>query len=87
VRGLAYVALHQGPQAAAEFQKILDHSGVALNEIIVPLAHLGLARARVLSGDKTGARKAYQDFLAVWQHGDPAVPVLGQAKSEYVKLQ
>jgi predicted Zn-dependent protease len=87
VRGLAYLAAQQGPQAAAEFQKILDHTGVALNEVIVPLAHLGLARARALSGDKPGARKAYQDFLALWQHADPGIPILKQAKSEYAKLQ
>ncbi len=87
VRGLAYLAAHQGPQAAAEFQKILGHPGVAFNEVIVPLAHLGLARARVLSGDKSGARKQYQDFLALWQHSDAAISVLQQAKSEYAKLQ
>ncbi len=87
VRGLAYLAAHQGPQAAAEFQKILDHPGIAINEVIVPLAHLGLARARVFSGDKAGARKAYQDFLGLWQHADAGIPVLQQAKSEYAKLQ
>jgi eukaryotic-like serine/threonine-protein kinase len=87
VRGLAYLAAHQGAQATAEFQKILDHPGVAGNEIIVPLAHLGIARARALWGDKPGTRKAYQDFLALWQHADPGIPVLQQAKSEYAKLQ
>jgi Flp pilus assembly protein TadD len=87
VRGLAYLAAHQGAQAAAEFQKILDHPGIAFNEVIGPLAHLGQARARALSGDKAGARKAYQDFLALWQHADPSIPVLQQAKSEYAKLQ
>jgi Tfp pilus assembly protein PilF len=87
VRGLAYLAAHQGSQAAAEFQKILDHPGVVIYEPIGPLAHLGLARARGLTGDKTGARKAYQDFLALWQHADATIPVLKQAKSEYAKLQ
>ena len=87
VRGLAYLAAHQGTQAAAEFQKILDHPGVLQNEVILPLAHLGLARARVLAGDKPGARKAYQDFLALWQHADGGLPILQQAKSEYAKLQ
>ncbi len=87
VRGLAYLAAHQGAQAAAEFQKILDHPGIAMNEVIVPLAHLGLARARALSGDKSGARKQYQDFLGLWQHADPGIPVLQQAKSEYAELQ
>jgi serine/threonine protein kinase/Flp pilus assembly protein TadD len=87
MRGLAYLAAHQDVQAAAEFQKILDHPGIVLNEVIVPLAHLGLARARALGGDKPGARKAYQDFLALWQHADPGIPVLQQAKAEYAKLQ
>jgi tetratricopeptide (TPR) repeat protein len=87
VRGLAYLAAHQGPQAAAEFQKILDHPGVLQSEVIFPLSHLGLGRARVLSGDKPGARKAYQDFLALWQHADPKLPILDQAKAEYAKLE
>jgi DNA-binding winged helix-turn-helix (wHTH) protein/tetratricopeptide (TPR) repeat protein len=87
VRGQAYLAAGQGMEAAAEFQKILDHPGLALNEIIVPLAHLGLGRARVLSGDVPGARKAYQDFLALWQHADPDLPVLRQAKGEFARLQ
>jgi len=65
----------------------LGDPGIALNEIVVPLAHLGIARARALSGDKPGARKAYQDFLALWQHADPGIPILQQAKSEYAKLQ
>jgi eukaryotic-like serine/threonine-protein kinase len=87
VRGQAYLAAHQGAEAAAEFQKILNNPGVMQNEVLLPLAHLGLARARVLTGDKEGARKAYQDFLALWQHADPKLPILDQAKAEYAKLQ
>jgi Flp pilus assembly protein TadD len=87
LRGLAYLSAHQGAQAAAEFQKIIDHPGLAFPETIASLAHLGLARARAFSGDKPGARKAYQDFLALWQHADPGIPILQQAKSEYAKLQ
>jgi tetratricopeptide (TPR) repeat protein len=87
VRGLARLAAHQGPEAAAEFQKILDHRGIVLYEPIGSLAHLGLARSRVLAGDSAGARKAYQDFFALWQHADPGIPVLQQAKAEYAKLQ
>ena len=85
LRGLAYLAAHQGAQAAAEFQKILDHSGVVIYEPIGALAHLGLARARALSGDTSGARKAYQDFFAVWQHADSSIPILQQARAEYAK--
>ncbi|MDE3136192.1 MAG: protein kinase [Acidobacteriota bacterium] len=87
VRGQAYLAAHQGAEAAAEFQKILSNPGVMQNEVLLPLAHLGLARARVLTGDKEGARKSYQDFLALWQHADPKLPILDQAKAEYAKLQ
>jgi serine/threonine protein kinase/tetratricopeptide (TPR) repeat protein len=87
LRGQAYLAEKQGAQAAAEFQKILDHPGLQGVGARVALAHLGLARARVLSGDKPGARKAYQDFLALWQHADPDIPCLKQAKAEYAKLQ
>ncbi len=87
VRGLAYLAARQGAQAAAEFQKILDHPGVVLNEVIGPLAHLGIGRARAIEGDKAGARKAYEDFFALWPHADAGIPILQQAKSEYAKLQ
>lgn len=87
VRGQAYLAERQGVAAAAEFQKILDHRGLALNEIISPLAHLGLGRARVLSGDSPGARKAYQDFFALWQHADPDLQILQQAKAEFARLR
>ncbi|HEV2385750.1 MAG TPA: protein kinase [Candidatus Acidoferrales bacterium] len=86
LRGLAFLAAHQGSQAAAEFQKILDHPGVVQGEVIAPLAHLGIARAAALSGDKASARKAYQDFFALWQHADPGIPVLEQAKAEYARL-
>ena len=87
VRGQAYLAERQGVAAAAEFQKILDHRGLALNELIFPLAHLGLGRARVISGDTSGARKAYHDFFACWQHADPDLPILQQAKAEFARLR
>jgi len=87
LRGQAYLAARQGAAAAAEFQRILDHPGIAFNEVISPLAHLGLGRARAAAGDKRGARKAYEDFFALWQHADPDIPVLVAAKSEYAKLR
>jgi eukaryotic-like serine/threonine-protein kinase len=86
-RGRAYLALHKGSEAATEFQKILDHPGVALNSITGALAKLGLARAYALEGDAAKARVAYQDFFALWKDADPAVPILVAAKSEYAKLQ
>jgi tetratricopeptide (TPR) repeat protein len=75
-RGRAYLALHKGSEAAAEFQKIVDHPGVALNSITAALAKLGLARAYAAEGDSAKARVAYQDFFALWKDADPNVPIL-----------
>ena len=86
VRGESYLAAHQGKEAAAEFQKILDHRGIVVNEPIGALAHLQLGRAYALQGDTTKARAAYQDFLTLWKDADPDIPVLQQAKAEYAKL-
>ena len=87
VRGQAYLALHQGAEAAAEFQKILDHRGIVIDDPIGALAHLQLARALVLAGDKTKAQTAYRDFLMLWKEADPDIPVLKQAQAEYARLQ
>ena len=87
VRGEAYLAAHQGKEAAAEFQKILDHRGIVLNEPIGALAHLQLGRAYAMQGDTAKSRVAYQDFLALWKDADPDIPIFKQAKAEYAKLQ
>jgi len=87
VRGQAYLVLHQGDEAAAEFQKFLDHRGIVFNFPLGGLAHLGLARAYTLSGDTAKAKTAYQDFFALWKDADPDIPVLEEAKAEYAKLQ
>ena len=87
VRGEAYLAAHQGSESAAEFQKILDHRGIVVNEPIGALAHLGLGRAYAMQGDTAKARAAYQDFLTLWKDADPDIPVLIAAKAEYAKLQ
>jgi tetratricopeptide (TPR) repeat protein len=86
VRGEAELAAHNGPAAAAEFQKFLDHTGVSVNFPLGALAHLGLARAYALSGDTAKAKVAYQDFLALWKDADPDIPILKEAKTEYAKL-
>jgi DNA-binding winged helix-turn-helix (wHTH) protein/tetratricopeptide (TPR) repeat protein len=87
VRGEAYLAAHKGNEAAAEFQKILDHRGIVLNEPIGALAHLQLGRAYSLQGDTAKSRAAYQDFLTLWKDADQDIPILKQAKAEYSKLQ
>jgi DNA-binding winged helix-turn-helix (wHTH) protein/tetratricopeptide (TPR) repeat protein len=86
VRGEAYLALHQGLQAAAEFQKILDHPGIVLSDPVGALARLQLGRAYAMAGDTTKAKAAYQNFLTLWKDADPDIPVLQQAKAEYARL-
>ncbi len=87
LRGQAYLRLGKGNEAAAEFQKILDHRGVSPFAPVDALAHLGLARAYAVAGDAAKSRKAYQDFLALWKDADPDIPILQQAKAEYAKLK
>jgi hypothetical protein len=97
VRGEAYLAAGQGSAAAAEFQKILDHSGIVWNCWTGALARLGLARANALQAktsqgaDADAARvralAAYKDFLTLWKDADPDIPILKEAKAEYAKLQ
>jgi DNA-binding winged helix-turn-helix (wHTH) protein/tetratricopeptide (TPR) repeat protein len=87
VRGQAHVKLRQGKEAAAEFQKILDHRTIVVNFITGALAHLGLARAYALQGDTAKARAAYQDFFTLWKDADPDIPILKEAKIDYAKLQ
>jgi tetratricopeptide (TPR) repeat protein len=86
-RGEAYLATHRGLEAAAEFQKILDHRGIVLNEPIGALAHLQIGRAYAMQGETAKAKVAYQDFRKLWKGADPDIPILLAANSEYNKLQ
>jgi len=87
VRGQAYLAAHQGSEAAAEFQKILDHKGRVTNCSLGTLAYLQLARSYALAGDREKARAALQHFLTTWKDADPDIPIYKQPTSEYAKLQ
>ena len=87
LRGEAYLMLHDGNQAAAEFQKFMDHRGPVASFPWGALARLGLARAYAMQGDTAKARTAYQDFLTLWKGADLHIPILKQAKAEYAKLQ
>jgi DNA-binding winged helix-turn-helix (wHTH) protein/Tfp pilus assembly protein PilF len=97
IRGEAYLAAGQGPAAAIEFQKILDHSGIVWNCWTGALAHLGVARANALQSrtpqgpDADAARvralAAYKWFLMLWKDANPEIPILKEAKAEYAKLQ
>jgi eukaryotic-like serine/threonine-protein kinase len=86
-RGLAYLANHQGNEAATQFQKILDHRGRVGNWLEGAIVHLQIGRAYAMQGDTAKARAAYQDFLTLWKDADPDIPILKQAKVEYAKLQ
>jgi eukaryotic-like serine/threonine-protein kinase len=87
VRGQAYLQAHRGAEAAAEFQKLLEHRGVVSNFAMGALAHLGLGRAYAVQGDTAHARAAYQDFFGIWKDADADVPILVAAKAEYAKLK
>jgi predicted Zn-dependent protease len=87
IRGEALLRAHDGPRAAAEYQRILDHQGVNPTDFLYELARLGLGRAYVVQGDTAKAKTAYQDFFATWKDADPDVPILKEAKAEYAKLQ
>ena len=87
LRGVAYLKAGQAKEAAAEFQRIIDHRGIVLNFVHGALAHLQLGRAQAMMGDKAAARKSYQDFLALWKDADPDIPIYKQAKTEYAKLR
>jgi eukaryotic-like serine/threonine-protein kinase len=95
LRGLAYLRLYKGAEAAAEFHKIVDHKGTNWGATWVhpywgqfySLSYLGVARSSALAGEVANARKAFQDFFELWKDADPDIPVLKQAKAEYAKLR
>jgi eukaryotic-like serine/threonine-protein kinase len=87
IRGTAYLKLHDGAKAAAEFQRVLDHRGASSWSIEYPLSQLNLGRAYAMQSDAAKARTAYQDFFALWKDADPDVPILKTARVEYAKLE
>ena len=86
VRGLAYLAARQPAEAAAEFQRILDHRSIVLVDPMDAMARLQLARALALSGDTVKAKSAYSDLLTLWKNADAEIPVLKEARAEYARL-
>lgn len=82
VRGMVYSRMGRQREAAAEFQKILDHPGITLNDPMGPLARLQLARALSASGDRVKSAAVYKDLLAVWKDADPDLPAVQEARAE-----
>jgi len=87
VRGQAYLAVHNGPAAAAEFQKLLNSRGIVGNYLTGALAHLQIGRAYALTGDSAKAKAAYQEFFQLWKDANPDIPILKEARAEFAKLQ
>ena len=95
LRGLAYLQLGKGAEAAAEFRKIAQHQGVNWGATWIhpywgqfySLSYLGMARGYALAGDTANARKAFEDFFELWKDADRDIPVLGRAKAEYARLR
>jgi tetratricopeptide (TPR) repeat protein len=87
VRGEAFVAANRYAEAAAEFQKIVDHRGIVGADPISALTYLQLGRVFALSGDRIKAKATYETFLALWKDADPDVPIMKRAKGEYSRLQ
>ena len=85
VRGLAYSRMGRHREAAAEFQKILDHPGIMLNDPMGPMARLQLARALSASGDRAKSAAVYKDLLTLWKDADPDIPVVQEARAESAK--
>ena len=86
VRGEAYLMAHRGAEAAAEFQKVIDHRGLVVNNPTGALAHVQLGRAYAVMGDSSKAKSEYREFLTLWKDADPDIPFLKQARAEYEKL-
>jgi tetratricopeptide (TPR) repeat protein len=87
VRAEAYLAANRGPQALAEFQKLIDSRGVVGNCWSGALAYLGQGRAQALSGSTNAARTSYQTFFALWKDADANIPILKTARAEFAKLK
>jgi DNA-binding winged helix-turn-helix (wHTH) protein/tetratricopeptide (TPR) repeat protein len=91
VRGRAFLRARRGKEAAAEFERILQHRGTcfadSLSPLVYTLSYLQLGRAQVLAGETPLARRSYENFLAAWKDADPDIPILKQAKAEYANLR
>ena len=84
--GLAYLRLHQGSRAAAEFQKLIDHPGLVMRNVIGALTRLQMARAQQMAGNTTAALHYYEEFLTLWKDADADLQPLNEAKAEYARL-
>jgi hypothetical protein len=87
IRGEAYLAAHKGAEAEHEFQKLIDHRGIMIGDPVSSLAHYGLARSYVLSGEVAKAREQFKLSLDTWKDADSDLPILREVKAQYANLQ
>ncbi len=76
LRGVAHMAGKQPSLAAADFQTVLAHRGMAFasESNVYPMAEIGLARAAEATGDKTLSIEAYSRFAALLAEKDRTQP-------------
>ena len=86
LRGLAYLRIGDGRNAAVEFQKLIDHPGIIERDVDGAVTLLQMARAQKMSGDNVAARKYYEQFLLLWKDADSEIPAYREAKAEYARL-
>jgi len=87
VRGNSYLQIGSRKEAEQEFQKSFDHHGVDPLTTLYPLSKLGLARCYALQGRKADSRRAYEVFFALWKDADRDLPILGNARREYLEVK
>jgi DNA-binding winged helix-turn-helix (wHTH) protein/tetratricopeptide (TPR) repeat protein len=87
MRGAAYPAARKPELAQKEFQVIIDRpyiSGISPN---VAMAHLSLAHALVMEGNRDAAKQEYRAFLTMMRDADSDLPVVTQARQESLHLR
>jgi DNA-binding winged helix-turn-helix (wHTH) protein/tetratricopeptide (TPR) repeat protein len=85
-RAETLIAAHRFQDAAAEYQRLIDHASIRTVSPYIPLSHLGIARARRADGDKAGAAAEYKTFFELWKDADPDIPILREARAEFAHL-
>lgn len=87
LRGIVFLKAGQAGDALQLYQRALGLKNTFGPDPFVPMLQLGLARAYAMQGDKVHSRLAYQDLFAIWKDADPDLPVLREAKAEYLRVQ
>jgi tetratricopeptide (TPR) repeat protein len=85
-RGEAYLRAKQTDKAVASYQRILASEGEDPTSMLLPLAHLGLARAEAAAGHPSESQSEYEKLFILWKDADRDLPILLTAQREYAGL-